>query len=212
MRNVWCTTTNSWVVCTPEIEAAMARGEAGRVNAGTESQRQTGDVQAGRRPSNVDAIATDLSRKITAAIIAHVVREMRSSSPTGPPALSTLDDASVTAAAERLQVARKAEGKELDFMTCVREVVAGREGEFLANLAREDAREHRERMRAFNRARQEPAPSLDEREAAVESDRSFYAEAGLISDREGIDILAAARKLEHTRTLEARLVAAKNGA
>ncbi|GEM_PF-2234003 len=52
-------------------------------------------------------------------------------------------------------------------------------------------------------------PSLAERERAVEADPTLGLEAELMAAKEGIGFLDAVRKIEHTRTLEARLEAAK---
>lgn len=153
--------------------------------------------------------ATIFVKALRSEIIAGIAREFRPEKPaSGGATLSGLTDLEVSEAVLRLQATRKAEGKELSFQAATKEILAGREDEFMAGQMREMNRPHVERMRAFNRARQEPVPSLDEREAAVANDPTIHAEAELMASREGINFLDAIRKIERTRTLEARVAAA----
>lgn len=173
---------------------------------------QRGTVQPRTAPPE-NAITKTLAREIELAIITGVVRELRAEpSSVSHGVLTTLNHDEVTAAAERLQAARKAEGKPLGIMEAAKEVLGDRVDEFMAAERRAMNRPYVERMRAFDRAQASAAraPSLDEREAAVANDPTIHAEAELMASREGIGYLDAVRKIERTRTLEARVAARKS--
>lgn len=214
MRTVYCTATKSWVTCTPEIEAVMRR-EGESPNAPNRSAvifggARTGPGQATDTGTVTETIVESFKASFLEQFAAGLLAARNERTDRLRAALGTLSNNEVTEAAEQLQAARKAEGKPLGIMEAATEVLGDRREEFEAAEARAMNAPHEARMRAFNRARQEPpVPSLAEREAAVANDPTIHAEAELMVSREGVGYLDAVRKIEHTRALEARLEAAK---